>query len=132
METLVTGSLNSWITAALVAGTMLGGCGDNADGGSNTPAKTAPPAAKVSDAVVDIVNACIKISYNPNADRGKVSAATDSLITMSKRYDTTAQLKGETSIKAKTLREAMQQQRDLLRECSPDDAGRLDEALTAN
>lgn len=71
-------------------------------------------------------------ALDSEADAGPAASHTDSLIRLFKRYDPDANL-GSSDLKAKTLRQATEQARDLLRtnDCSLDDAQRLDEALTS-
>jgi hypothetical protein len=88
----------------------------------------APPANQVQQAVVAILNTCIKHSFDNTVDLGPVSQATDKLIQFSHTYNLDAPL-APTDLKAHTLREALANARDTLRTCSPSDASHLDSVL---
>jgi hypothetical protein len=96
-----------------------------------TDVPTAPPVAQVQQAEVSILETCINHSYDHTVDLGPVSQATDTLIRFSHTYSLDAQMGGHSDLKAHTLRQALADARDTLRDCSPQDASRLDTVLSA-
>jgi hypothetical protein len=122
-----------WLLAAVLLVT-LGGCGGSTASSSQKAPSTksvAPPGAQVSAAVASVVQTCITHSFNPaTTSIGPVTEAVGLLVGYAHRYSMTAEMSGST-IKAKTLRDALSNLLPDLQSCSPADATRADDALSA-
>jgi hypothetical protein len=118
---------------ATIAAFALGGAGC---GGGDDPKESAekpngpPPAEQVENAVSTILNTCIEASFDADADTTPVSEQVDRLIALFKAHDPDARM-AESDLRATTLRQALTQVRDQVRECNPEDEPRINDALTS-
>lgn len=123
--------MRAWAT---IFGTVLvlfsAGCGDDSErrsSGSTPPVRA--NSAAIESSVSTVLDTCISGSFDGNPDMSKINRAVDALVREFKR--TPDYPLGETDIKATTVREAVQVARDLLEDCHPPAASRLNQQLDA-
>jgi len=117
---------------AVIASATVVACGGSEGGGGEAAEKPSgpPPAKEVQATVSTILDQCISASFDPEADTGAVSKAVDSQIRFFKEYDADAQL-APSDLKARTMREVLEQSRDNLQECKPEEVDRISGTLTS-
>jgi hypothetical protein len=106
---------------------LIWGCGG---GKGHETAKAPPPAAQVQVTVATILNRCIKSTFDPNADTKDVSAAIDRQIAFFNQYNPDARL-APSDLKAATMREVLEQTRETIRPCRPEDVDRVNATLAS-
>jgi major membrane immunogen (membrane-anchored lipoprotein) len=117
------------LTIVVVPVLLLGGCGGGDETNSSSD-KKAPPAKEVQATVSTLLEKCISASFDANADTNDVSIAVDKQIRFFKGYDPDAPL-GPSDLKAKTMRQVLEQTRETLGRCKPEDVDRVSQALTS-
>lgn len=112
---------------------VLSGCGGgskSAAGSTTSTPQGPPPAQEVQSTVTTLLDKCISASFDSSADTNAVSVAVDTQIKLFKDYDPDAPL-AASDLKAKTMREVLQQTRDELGKCKPEDVARVSDTLTS-
>jgi hypothetical protein len=123
------------LCSLLMSTLMLAACGGGSGDDDGKPEATAtpkgpPPAKQVQAAVVAIIDTCIKVSFDNQTDTAPVSEQVDRMIALFKAYDPDAKL-APSDLRATTMRQALTQVRDQVRDCSPDDEDRINDTLSS-
>jgi hypothetical protein len=113
-------------TLALIVVALAAGCGGGDDGGGDAAEQVRPEAVERS--VVKILEVCIDASFDPSVDTGPVTSEVNRLIRWY-RTDPDVNLAG-TDLKQKTMEGVLSNAGQTLRDCSPSDADRINNALT--
>jgi hypothetical protein len=119
------------LTLIVLAAAAVSGCGSSDGETEQAAAPKGPPAAgQVQQSVAAIIDTCMKRSFDSSVDVAPVSEQVDRMIAMFKASDPDAEM-GKSDLRATTLRQALTQVRDQVRECSPDDEDRINDTLTS-